>query len=311
MLSEPTFQSLAAQLGLSAPEMLVRLIEDGKTRYGSTHAEWRSSWRERLLNNPPALASCYDLEWIDAATSSEEMVAWLNTEVQYGFVFLPFAQNGAGDAYCLVAKAGAVDWLGVTMMEHDGSNFLVTATCFEDFVYTRLLENLADFDHLKSDIFSVQEAHQAVLADLRTMLPYFPPERAARIQGFAARPLMYSEVLYGKRLETVPSVISQLEFETEMAFVKTIASDRFPMRARWEVPGAEDVLPEPTWQELALQEGERKAAIQLCKSVMKTGTADAMRIVTTFLIKYAEDPTQFQALNLSIHLRLRLSGIKH
>lgn len=96
------FEVLSSEVGIVLPDLLRKLLGSGKTEYAS---EWQSTWRDRMLQGAAPFSSLYDFEWIDAIQARQEIERWLNPKVQNGKNFLPFAQSGAGDAYCLLPTA--------------------------------------------------------------------------------------------------------------------------------------------------------------------------------------------------------------
>jgi hypothetical protein len=283
-MPEISFEHLSATTGIPLPSMLQRLIQDGKTRYGESRAEWQENWRDRLLTTPPALSCAYDFEWIDAQDAQESIDHWLNPTVQMGLTFLPFAQSGAGDCYCLIKTP---ELAGVGRVDHDGSEFFISHESFEDFVFYQLLESLADFSHLINEDFTEEEAHRCVVADVQSLRLYFSDDRASKLELFSRRPLNYSEVRRPcqKKVERVPHLIGQHELSTEFAVFSKPRGPSFFLKARWEVatPLASTHRPVPTWQELALEPLNRQRAIQIYKGENNVGSAEALRAIKVFL----------------------------
>lgn len=283
-MPETSFQHLSAATGIPLPSMLQQLVEDGKTRYGESRADWQENWRDRLLTTPPALSCAYDLEWIDAQDAQESIDDWLNPTAQMGLTFLPFAQSGAGDCYCLIKTP---ELAGVGRVDHDGSEFFIAHASFEDFVFYQLLESLADFSHLVDEDFNEEEAYRCVVADVQCLRSYFSGERASKLALFSKRPLSYSEVQRPcrKQVERMPHLITQQELNAEFAALSKPPDKGFGLKARWEVatPLASTHRPVPTWQELALEPQNRQRAIQLYKDANNVGSAEALRAIKVFL----------------------------
>ena len=283
-MPEISFEHLSATTGIPLPSMLQRLIQDGKTSYGESRADWQENWRDRLLNTPPALSCAYDFEWIGAQDAEESIDHWLNPTAQMGSAFLPFAESGAGDCYCLIKTP---ELAGVGRVDHDGSEFSISHASFEDFVFYQLLESLADFSHLIDQDFKEEEAYRCVVADVRSLGPYCSDERASKLALFSERSLIYSQVREPCRqqVKRVPSLITQQEFSAEFAALSKPPDKSFCLRARWEVatPLALKHTDSPTWQELALDPVNRQRAIQAYKDLNQVGSAQALRAIKLFL----------------------------
>jgi hypothetical protein len=289
-MPEISFEHLSATTGIPLPSMLQRLIQDGKTSYGESRADWQENWRDRLLNTPPALSCAYDFEWIGAQDAQESIDHWLNPSAQMGSAFLPFAESGAGDCYCLIKTP---ELAGVGRVDHDGSEFFISHESFEDFVFHQLLESLADFSHLIDVDFKEEEAYRCVVADVRCLRSYFSDERASKLTLFSERPLIYSEVWQPCRqqVERVPSLITQQELSAEFAALAKPPDKSFSLNAPWEVSAPfalMHALP-PTWQELALDPLNRQRAVQVYKDANNVGSAQALRAIKTFLQAGHED----------------------
>ena len=63
------FESISAETQIPLPPMLKDLLASGATEYGP---DWQSTYRERILNNPPAFIPFGAFEWIDAETDRNE-----------------------------------------------------------------------------------------------------------------------------------------------------------------------------------------------------------------------------------------------
>lgn len=289
-MPEISFQHLSATVGIPLPPMLQQLIKDGKTRYGESRADWQENWRDRLLTTPPALSCAYDFEWIDAQQAQESIDHWLNPNAQMGMTFLPFAQSGSGDCYCLIKTPGLA---GVGRVDHDGSEFFIANASFEDFVFHQLLESLADFSHLVNEDFNEEEAHRCVVADIQCLRSYFGDERARKLALFSERPLSYSETQQPcqKQVHRLPYLITQQELSTELAVLSKPQDNGFALNARWEMPTTLALTHKSpsTWQELALDPLNRQKAIQAYKDANNVGSAQALQAIKGFLQSDRQD----------------------
>lgn len=179
-----TFAELAEDCGLPMPAMLGRLIDADRTGYGDDIAAWRKDWKRNTLTAWPVLSCMDDLEWIDAAQARETAEDWLNPGYQHGRRFLPFAETGAGDAYCLTPSAGGS--LGVALIWHDSGEARVEWASFEAFVYDALVRSAADIGHLVEDGFTAGEAVACVTANIGVLKEYLPRAMQAGLDRLMA-----------------------------------------------------------------------------------------------------------------------------
>lgn len=121
------YETLSTQTGIALPPLLKEFLASGKTHYGP---DWADTWRQRCLQDPPLFMSWQDFEWIDAEASREVIEGWLHPGAQNGRSFLPFAQSGAGDAWCLTPLD--THGVGVALVLHDDEASSVAHACFDE-----------------------------------------------------------------------------------------------------------------------------------------------------------------------------------
>ncbi|NVE01448.1 SMI1/KNR4 family protein [Massilia sp. BJB1822] len=226
------FEALASQTGISLPPLLKNLLAFGKTAYGS---DWSATWRERMLAGGPAFICWYDFEWLDAADARREVGEWLNPEAQDGKRFLPFAQSGAGDAYCLMPVDE--NSVGVALIFHDRETSRMIHRSFEDFVIAGYLECFANLDHLADDDFSEDEILQCLKADVHGVTALMTEKQGAYLRSLCEQELAKREFHPGPkaRPEHVLSLISQEQLEKELAAVPMPDLAPFSITAAWEL----------------------------------------------------------------------------
>lgn len=224
--------TLAQAAHIELPAILQALYRDGLTRYGKDRADWQANWEHYLLEAPPALASSYDFEWLDAEAIAETIKGWLHPQSQNGRSFFPFAQSGAGDVFCLTEHEGECV---VVYIWHDSDAHTIEAFSFADFIYSRLVTAMTDMSHLLDDLSSAANARLCLLADIRRLTAYLPAEDATRLQAYLERPVIEVEVSYGRRTEHVPCLITDEEYKQLMQEKR--ASESWPVNilARWFV----------------------------------------------------------------------------
>ncbi len=232
-MSDLSLSELAEKARLALPDALARLFADGRTRYGRTREEWRTIWRVRLLTDPPALASTYDYEWLDETSIFETMDEWLSPQWQGGRRFLPFAQTGAGDIFCLTAIQDASP--SVACIRHDSGTGETEAASFIDFVYRKLVEALTDYRHLSDAGFSVEEGSRCLIADIKALAPYLPLKQAEALLGYCNRSPQQSERTEGCKTAFVPSLASKEEASMARLLARDYLAVSFAITPRWEI----------------------------------------------------------------------------
>lgn len=276
------YVALAAETGIEIPGLLRKLLAAGKCDYGE---DWRSTWRERLLNDPPALSSFEDFEWLgsDVARGREWVADWLNPEFQQGRRFLPFAQSGAGDAYCLMPLDGQT--AGVALVWHDRAVSRIDHCSFSDFVCVQFLAAFAGLETFIEDDFSAEEALQMLRLDVMQVSECMGTRDREYLRSFLDLPLVEREWRHGPRSrpEKVLSLISQEQLEVELRRFPGPGLPEFPVVARWEVPGyAPPEPPEPvTWQSLAAH--KKLEAMQLYRQEQGGSLAQARDAIESYI----------------------------
>lgn len=163
-----SLSELSDATGLELPMLLLQIEVDGRSVYPDVTI-WRDQWRSLTLAAHPVLSCVHDFEWLAPCAASNMAADWLNPRFQNGRKFLPFAQTGAGDAYCLTPMANGS--VGVAIVWHDREKSHVETASFEDFVYTSLVSSAVDFSHLIDEGLSTDEATQCVLANIAYLKP--------------------------------------------------------------------------------------------------------------------------------------------
>lgn len=264
------YETLSTQTGIALPPLLKEFLASGKTHYGP---DWADTWRQRCVQDPPLFMSWQDFEWIDAEASREIIEGWLNPSAQNGRRFLPFAQSGAGDAWCLTPLD--THGVGVALVLHDDEASSVAHACFDDFVCAGFLQAFADLSHHLDD-FTQQEALQLLQADVIRATRCMKGALGDYLQDFCRRPLEIRPWRDGPRarVRQVASLISQDELAAELDRLPAVDLS-FPVVARWEVCSSHEgstqpgLVPEPAkidWRTLAADPLQKMAAIRACQS---------------------------------------------
>ncbi|MES2610009.1 MAG: SMI1/KNR4 family protein [Pseudomonadota bacterium] len=284
-----TLDALAADAGIALPPLLRHLVAADATVYGP---DWASTWRERCLGAPPPLISCSDFEWLDAQGVRTTAGEWLNPAFQNGQRFVPFAESGAGDAWCLVALEGAPE-PGVALVLHDNDASEVGYRSFQDFACVQLLHALADLsDWTGEDGFSAEQACQVVSTDVDQVAAGMDAATGSWLRSLShAQPLL-RDVRDGPRAQA-RNVLSLLSQEAlQQALCRFVRPDVAPLAitARWECAPAIErsaallaAKEPPDWRALARGAGSKLAALRAHQQTHGSSPQQAKAAVDDFL----------------------------
>lgn len=220
-----TYAELAEDCGIALPAMLRQLIDAGHTGYGEDIEAWRKDWRGNTLAARPVLSCMDDLEWIDATQARETAEEWLNPVYQHGRRFLPFAESGAGDAYCLTPTADG--GLGVALVWHDSDDARVEWASFEGFVFDALVRSAADIGPLVEEGYTATEAVACVTANIGILKAYLPQAMQAELERLmsAAPPAP---------ADGSTAWIDEGCADAALALLPPVQEESFEVVARWE-----------------------------------------------------------------------------
>ena len=272
------FETLSIETGIALPNLLQNLLATQKTLYGS---EWKSKWRERMLEGTAPLSTLYDFEWVEATNSRKIIQEWLNPEAQNGKAFLPFAESGAGDAYCLMPVNETT--IGVALVLHDDETSQINHQSFDDFIVAHFLEIFSNLNHLADD-FSAEEILRCVKSDVWFVTEFMDTQKQKYLREFCSRPLILREFRHNQkaRPQNVLSLISQEHYEAELSKYTRPNVPPFPVVPRWEVPPACEISPnkldpepDPDWRTYAMNPKQKLMAIQSYRQEFGVSIAEA------------------------------------
>lgn len=276
-----SFEPIAAKVGVPLPGALAELLRTGRTEYGP---DWKSMWRDRMLNRPPPLISCYDFSWLDAEASKQEIADWLNPEFQGGRRFLPFGRNGAGDTICLTPLDDGTT--GVAHIFHDSDENEIGSRSFVEFLCQRFLETFADMTHLTRS-FSDQEAFEIVKADVLHVTEFMDPKTKDYLRSFCERSPIYREFRAAPRAHSrrALSLISKDQLSAELLQFPAPRDSFIAIVSRWEVPSyvQPSPAPKPDWRVQALNPGTKFAAIKTYQMEFGVSMSVAKKMIDEFL----------------------------
>lgn len=220
-----TYSELALISDIALPPLLKQLIDAGLADYGPDVKAWAADWKSHTLAARPVLSCVYDFEWIDAADAQENIDEWLNPGFQHGRRFLPFAQTGAGDLYCLTPLAGGET--GVALVWHDRDASRIDAASFDAFVFSALIDSASDVSHLTDDGLSMAEAVQCLDANIRALAPMLPQPMQAQLEHIRQWVLSGADAEGDGR---VPDAVAQ----TALGLLPVPQDPPFEIVPRWE-----------------------------------------------------------------------------
>lgn len=171
--------------GFRVPDLYRRLRAAGACDYGAGQDDWRATWRQRALSNPPVLLGALDFEWM----SLDDAAQW--TAPNYWMpehVFVPFGESN-GDIYAFYPAWREGDDVPIVRAYHDVSTCEVLAPHLEGFLYRKMLEAMTfpDPQRDEDDGFTAQEARQALRASVSALRPYLRPAWMADLDAIVER----------------------------------------------------------------------------------------------------------------------------
>lgn len=262
-------EAVSADTGLALPPLLRTLVANDATVYGP---DWARTWRERCLGHaPPPLISCYEVEWLDAAGIHATAAEWLNPAFQHGQRFVPFAENGSGDAWCLVPLAGTPE-PGVALVAHDSDESEVVYRSLADFACAQLLQALADLSHwVRDERFSAEEACQVVRTDVAQVAAGLDAATGRWLCALSQVQPQWREVCRGPRARprTVLSLLPDAALQDALTRFPPPDAPALAITARWQcAPAIEHraallaAQAPADWRALARDPGRKLAALR-------------------------------------------------
>ena len=193
MSADEAYATIAKDTGFEIPELYRRMVADGVTTYGASPAEWKTTWRNRALENPPALLMAgIHVEWM----SPQDIVAYERFEHwDPTLTLVPFAQNGGGDLWCFHPNAKEGDRVPIALCPMDSEMAEIFAPDFEGFLFRQLLGAFAEIDPADGD-FTPDETKARVKAEIKTLTPYVRKAWIGVLDEVASRPMQTDKNRY-------------------------------------------------------------------------------------------------------------------
>ncbi|MDL5364630.1 SMI1/KNR4 family protein [Xanthomonas sp. NCPPB 2654] len=215
------FESIAADAGFALPPLL---------------ADWYRRGLTTLADDTvPALGSDYDIEWLDPPACRQTIDEWLNPQAQQGIAFFPFAQSGAGDAYCLVRLPDQRH--GVACVWHDADDSTLQYASFDAFVAARFTHVFADLGAVPVEGLDVAEVAQFVQQDVARCTEAMEAPLRELLRQQSRLPVQSLDYRSGPkaRPETVDALIPQAVQQAQLASLELASPVAFAIVPRWEL----------------------------------------------------------------------------
>lgn len=174
-----------------------------------------------LVSSTPGhalLGSLYDFEWLKVDEAEHLIEQWLNPGKQCGVSFLPFAQNAAGDAYCLVQLEGGIT--GIALIAHDDEKTWIEFAGVSELItseYVHLAANLTLIDAKPELAYELQHEIELIKGVLN-------PEHYCLLIGYFSRDCVERPYKSGPRAKPV-SVKSFISQDEKVDLLATLCQD--------------------------------------------------------------------------------------
>jgi len=158
--------------------------------WGGSHPQWSETVFPTLQDDPPVLLYAQEYEPLE---HDELLEAWqeLTAEDHYNplradLQLLPFARTGGGDSYCFWTNAPGFDEPPVVLVWHDDDRADVLAANYQDFVFRKMVEAVADYERPYS-LLSHGELAVNLRRWLQTHQPVLRGDQYAAVAALFAR----------------------------------------------------------------------------------------------------------------------------
>ncbi|GHS89199.1 hypothetical protein FACS189487_08970 [Campylobacterota bacterium] len=190
-------EQIEQKFGFKYPDIYRNLYQDGMLDW---FRGWNEKWtKERnwgtevyptLLDNPPLLLFGTYFELLDFNGIAEAIMELKDPDdyrqIKPEFMFVPFAQTGAGDLYVFQFDRQNGDDIPITLVYHD-DNAVILAKNLQDFIFRMLLESvlsLNDYSKIDKGDFTANRANI-----LKSHRSYLSEKQVDILSGIYAREL--------------------------------------------------------------------------------------------------------------------------
>lgn len=144
-------QTIEQKFGFQYPTMYRQLFENGMLNWGKMGSNWYLEVFPKIKENPPLGLFFDDFEIVDFERIIEEIESFYDSEqiwdINPDFLFVPFAQNGAGDWYCFFYDQNNPPKqpdIPIVLLWHDSDKAQILAKNLQDFIFRSLIESVVD-----------------------------------------------------------------------------------------------------------------------------------------------------------------------
>ena len=145
-----TLPEIEHQHDFSYPSLYRQLEQDGMLNVGEYGPDWYNTVLPTLKDRPTLLlfADDFELLGVDAVAQAlaEQAEPDDYRQIDPAFTFIPFAQTGAGDHYCFFPTGAADGEIPIVLLWHDEEEARYVAKNLQDFIFSMLLDSMADQD---------------------------------------------------------------------------------------------------------------------------------------------------------------------
>ncbi|GAB3638233.1 hypothetical protein GCM10027422_38230 [Hymenobacter arcticus] len=175
--------------------MYKQLAQDGMLDVGQYGPDWATTVLPKLRDNPTLLLFSSDFELLTLEQASEvtaELAAPDDyRQIKPDYKFIAFAQNGAGDCFCLLPTAQQANDIPVVFLWHDANEATFLAKNLQDFIFRRILIDMAEQDTYNQ--VSEEEFRRNLAATLKTHSRYLTDQQSAILADMLLKPLISYE----------------------------------------------------------------------------------------------------------------------
>jgi hypothetical protein len=208
-----TTSVIEQQHGFEYPALYKQLDQDGMLAIGQYGPDWATTVLPRLRENPTLLLFSDDFELLNLEQAGEVTEELARPDdyrcIKPAYKFIAFAQNGAGDYYCLFPTEKQGNDIPVVFLWHDVDEATFLAKNLQDFIFRRILTDMAEQDLYNS--VSDEEFRRNLTSTLKTHNRYLTEQQSGILTAILLRPIIDYEHTVGKHTETRRGLLTATE----------------------------------------------------------------------------------------------------
>ncbi|RZK28839.1 MAG: SMI1/KNR4 family protein [Hymenobacter sp.] len=221
-----TTSAIEQQHGFEYPALYKQLDQDGMLAIGQYGPDWATTVLPKLRDNPTLLLFSSDFELLNLEQAGE-VTADLAAPDDYrrikpAYKFIAFAQNGAGDYYCLFPTEQQGNDVPIVFLWHDVDEATFLAKNLQDFIFRRILTDMAELDLYNK--VSDEEFRSNLTSTLKTHNRYLTEQQSSILTAMLLRPVIDYEHTECSYTETRRGLLTATELSDILT--KTIGFDK-------------------------------------------------------------------------------------